>query len=210
MTFAADGRGKAMENSGAQARPVVSAAKRSSPPAKLRAPQEMTGRHAQNMPFTSPPQGLGDALSFVPVPNDARYAVVPFTPNPLVSSPYKATPEYQYLYTAAQISRSPPPLKIYSYRADNSYLVRPIPAYQETAWSYQWKRPPSHRTAIRAVRSLAPVDEPAATRRPGQKIESSLKAGAVAPREGNGVWRPSAGIGDLELGEIIQLPARPY
>ncbi len=210
MTFAADRRADAREPSVAQVRSIASAAKRSSAPAKLRTPQEMTGRHGQNMPFTSPPQAPGDAPSFLRVPNDAGYAVVPFTPNPLVSSPYKATPEYQYLYTAALISRSPPPLKTYSYRADNSYLVKPMPAYQATAWSYQWQRPPSHRTAIRAVRGHAPLDEPAATRRPGQKIESSLRAGAVPPRDENGLWRSSAGIGDFEIRDIIQSPARRY
>jgi len=158
------------------------------------------------LPFTAPvaDPGWGERPGFWPVPQRSSVAVVAFAPNPLVSSPYKATAEYDFLYTPALMAASPPPLTNYRYRADHGYLLRPSPAYQVAAWSYQWKRSRASRTAIRAVQGRPALNAPAATRDPGQKIDNGLGSRAMLPRDERSGWRPSAAMQDLRLDSLIR------
>ena len=197
-------RGHAQGGPGARAAPLAKGAGTLEAPSRLRAPHEIQGQ-GQKLPFTSPSsRGPDDRPAFVPFPQRSSFALVSFAPNPLVSSPYKATAEYDFLYTPALISTSPPPLKSYRYRADNGYLLRPSPAYQVAAWSYQWTRSPANQTAIRAVQGYPRVNAPAASRNPGQKIDNGLGSRAMLPRDERGLWQPSAAIHDLQLRSLVR------
>jgi hypothetical protein len=206
MIFALDGHGHAQGDPGVRTPAASKGAKRSDAPSRLRTPQERAAARGQrsHLPFTTPSIGSADAPSFLAGRHRSSYAIVPFAPNPLVSSPYKATPEYEYLYTPALVSRSPPPLRSYSYRADNSYLLGSSSAYQATAWAYQWRRAPARQAAIRPSRGDSILDEPAASRNPGQKVDNGLRGRTMLPRDEKGLWRPSAVIGDLQLEDALR------
>ncbi len=184
--------------------PVAKGAGTLKAPSRLRAPHEIRAQ-AQELPFTSPSSpGPHESPTFVPFPQRSSYAVVSFAPNPLVSSPYKATAEYDFLYTPALISSSQPPLRTYRYRADNGYLLRPSPAYQVAAWSYQWTRSPANQTAVRAVQGHPRVNAPAASRNPGQKIDNSLGTRAMLPHDEKALWQPSAAMQGLQLRSVVR------
>lgn len=204
LTFWSSGHGQAQGGPGARTAPVAKIAGTLKAPSRLRAPHEVQGR-ARTLPFSSPAShGPNEFPAFVPFPQPSSYAVVSFAPNPLVSSPYKATAEYDFLYTPALISASPPPLKTYRYRADNGYLLRPSPAYQVAAWSYQWARSPANQTAVRAVQGHPRVNAPAASRNPGQKIDNGLGTRAMLPRDEKALWQPSAAMQDLQLRSVVR------
>jgi hypothetical protein len=199
MLFAPGNSGQARDNVAVGTSQATKTPKKRVMPLRLRSPHELAIQGDRlPLPFTSPSITIGDEPRLLSVPYRSSYPIVFFAPNPLVSSPYKATLEYDYLYTAALISRSPPPLTTYKYRADNSYLLRPAPAYQVTAWAYQWTRATAYRTAIRASRSFSPGNEPATSRRLGQKIDNELTGPlrAILPRDGGGPWRGSPIVAD--------------
>lgn len=205
LTFAPDDRSQALGNPGTPTSLANKGAKRAKAPPRLRTPHELGTLPGQKLPFTAPSVdfGPGGPPTFASFSHRASYAIVSFAPNPLVSSPYKATPEYEFLYTPALISASPPPSRSYNYRADNGYLLRPSPAYLVAAWSYQWKRSTANQTAIRAIRNPPRLNAPAASRGAGQKIDNGLGARAMLPRDENGLWQPSTVLPDVQLGSVV-------
>jgi hypothetical protein len=108
----------------------------------------------------------------------AHYVVVPMKPNPLQSSEYRATPEYEYLYTASSTARSVPPVARYSYARDNTYLLRPARLSKAGASAYAFTY--SHLY-------VGTLEPPGASRRtgiardPGSKGDNVLKPFVVAP-----------------------------
>lgn len=116
-----------------------------------------------------------------------------FVPNPLASSSIPASPEFRYLFTIGPIARETPPLRLYAYRADNTYLLTARGVHRGTAWSYQWRRPPAHQTAVQAVRSASPtvLGTPSA---PARSIEDALGARALVREQGQG-WRNAPRLG---------------
>jgi hypothetical protein len=72
-------------------------------------------------------------------------------PNPLQSSEYRATPEYEYLYTASTTARSVPPVARYDYARDNTYLLRPalLSKAGASAGPGECKRTAQHRAGSR-------------------------------------------------------------
>jgi hypothetical protein len=126
-----------------------------------------------------------------------------FVANPVASAEYRATPEYDYLYTGGLIASSPPAPSSHRYAADNSYLLRPSLGRNAVALVYRWRSCTSvgltH--ASRTTRFDAP-DWPAISRNRGQKIDHSLNLPAsLAGHPGalGGVSGPK-----LQLGEVIQ------
>lgn len=174
-------------------------------PKQLRAPHDLVRSQRAKLPFSSPATVFAhDRPAFSPVPQRSSFATVSFAPNPIVSAPYRATAEYEFLYTPALMAASPPPITNYRYRADNGYLLRPRPAYQVAAWSYQWTRSAAKQTAIRAIQDRPRGNAPATSRKPGQKIDDALGARAMLPRDEKAIWQPSAALNDLRLGTIVR------
>jgi hypothetical protein len=135
-----------------------------------------------------------------------RYVVVPMRPNPLVSSEYRATPEYEYLYTATTTYRAIPPVARYSYARDNSYLLRPNRASRAAASAYAWTYSPSYLGTVGPPGSLTLNAAPTAVaRNPGQKVDNFLKPYAVLPTDQRAI-NNSASIGQQPFPLLRQAP----
>jgi hypothetical protein len=142
--------------------------------------------------------------SFAPALYGRPYASGPFVPNPLVSSEHRATPEYDYLYTAALTSASPPSPSSYRYAADSSYLLRPTFGRSGIALAYRWRHcmnagvgPAPRGLAVQ----LGAPDAPVVSRDRGQKIDNALNPSILA---GHPSARGSAGGPNLQLAEAFR------
>ena len=99
------------------------------------------------LPVAGQPRfGHPEPESFKPVflsrTNRAQYAAIRAAPNPLMTAEFRATPEYEYLYTPAVAHRAKPPVARYSYARDFSYLMRPTFALTAAAAAYAWRDTP--------------------------------------------------------------------
>jgi hypothetical protein len=108
----------------------------------------------------------------------SRYVVVPMKPNPLQSSEYRATPEYEYLYTASTTARSVPPVARYNYARDNTYLLRPALLSKAGASAYAFTY--SH-LYVGTLDPASASGRPSIARDPGRKGDNVLKPFVVAP-----------------------------
>jgi hypothetical protein len=108
----------------------------------------------------------------------SRYVVVPMKPNPLQSSEYRATPEYEYLYTASTTARSVPPVARYDYARDNTYLLRPALLSKAGASAYAFTY--SH-LYVGTLDPASASGRPSIARDPGRKGDNVLKPFVVAP-----------------------------
>jgi hypothetical protein len=145
-----------------------------------------------------------------------RHVPIATVPNPLVSAEYKATPDYDYLYTPAAIEISPPPLANHRYAADFGYLLRPLPGARAAASAYRWRScsdavgridaPPALSLAARSG-AFAVRDRPAVGRERGRKIDNALRPDGLLPPEADAPGRLSASLPDLRLADAMRLPA---
>jgi hypothetical protein len=108
----------------------------------------------------------------------SSYVVVPMKPNPLQSSEYRATPEYEYLYTASTTARSVPPVARYNYARDNTYLLRPALLSEAGASAYAFTY--SH-LYVGTLEPMSATGRPSVARDPGSKRDNVLKPFVVAP-----------------------------
>ena len=99
-------------------------------------------------------------------------------PNPLQSSEYRATPEYEYLYTASSTARAVPPVERYNYARDNTYLLRPALLSKAGASAYGFTY--SH-LYVGTLDPGSASGRPSVTRDPGRKGDNVLKPFIVAP-----------------------------
>jgi hypothetical protein len=163
--------------------------------------------------LSSAPSGAGGAgaahaPSFSAPLYEAPYAAMSFIANPIVSAEYRATPDYNYLYTPASTYRSAPRVRSHRYAADNSYLLRPMPGSQAVASAYRWKyctevASTSDPDALRAKGLSSKADRASAGRGAGRKIDNALKPhlGQQEP------WRATTALSDLRLVETVRLPS---
>jgi hypothetical protein len=131
------------------------------------------------------------------------YGIGPFVRNPLVTSEYRPTAEYEYLYTPALAAYSPPQPSSYRYSADNSYLLRPGLGRSAVALAYRWRycMQTGLAQAPRArSRQLGAGGGPAVERKHGQKIDGALSpsilAGTGSALEGVGASGPRLDLAD--------------
>jgi hypothetical protein len=180
---------------------------RASVPSKARSAKSTAARRE---PARDGRPGFGKPVPYAPsfaAPLYGRpYARGPFVPNPLVSSDHRATPEYDYLYTAALASASPPAPSSYRYAADSSYLLRPTFGRSGIALAYRWRYCMNTGLAqgprAPAAARLGAQDAPAAGRDRGRKIDNALDPSAILA----GHPRALAGAGGakLQLAEALQ------
>ena len=155
-------------------------------------------------------RGSGYAPSFSSPLYDAPYAAMSFVANPLVSAEYRATPDYNYLYTPASTYRSAPRVRSHRYAADHSYLLRPSPGSQAVASAYRWKHCTQVASsgdpdaALRSKGLSSKTDRASAGRGAGRKIDSALRPHLGGQQE---PWRTTAPLSDLRLVETVRLPS---
>jgi hypothetical protein len=156
----------------------------------------------------------GPGAAYAPAFSSPLYGVpratMSFVANPLVSADYRATPDYNYLYTPASTYRSPPRVRSHRYAADHSYLLRPSPGSQAVASAYQWKyctqvaSSGDPEAALRAKGLSSKADRTSAGRGAGRKLDSALKPQIGGQQE---PWRTTTALSDLRLVETVRLPS---
>jgi hypothetical protein len=154
--------------------------------------------------------------SFVQPLYDSPFAVIPMLRNPLVPSGYKASADYNYLYTVSSAyDAAPSSVASYRYAPDNRFLLRPASGYDATASAYAWSCTPWYEHTITASPLPSPsldnpfrstLDRPVVRRKPGQKIDNALKPAEVVSGDQQQVWRPSTALAGLRLGEEFKSP----
>jgi hypothetical protein len=157
-------------------------------------------------------RGSASTPSFSSPLYGAPYGAMSFVANPLVSADYRATPDYNYLYTPASTYRSAPRLRSHRYAADHSYLLRPSPGSQAVASAYRWKyctqvaSSADPEAALRGKGLSSKADRASAGRGAGRKLDGALK-----PHLGGqqGPWRTTAALSNLRLVETVRLPSSP-
>jgi hypothetical protein len=137
------------------------------------------------------------SASFAPAVYSQPYVRGVFVANPLVSSEYPATPDYNYLYTAALIYERKPPLASYRYAADMSYLLRAAWGSSSVALVYRWRYCMEAAPAPSIRTSKVNEQKALVSRARGQQIDSALNLARAG--EQGGVSQASPSERDLPL-----------
>jgi hypothetical protein len=185
-------------------RAAAARAKGADEPSRPR-PAKRAHREEEARPGFGPP--APHAASFAAALYARPYVRGAFVINPLVSSQYRATPEYTYLYTPAFASGSPPSPASYRYAPDAGYLLRPGLGRSAVALAYRWRYCLSHAVspslrAASAARSES-RDRPAVSRDRGQKIDKGLAPYGMIAGGPDGLRQAGAAGLDLRLGEAF-------
>jgi hypothetical protein len=148
--------------------------------------------------FEGTGQNLGAKASFSSGLYRGPYNLISTVVIPLVSAQYKATPDYEYLYTASSAYSTMPTVPSYRYAADNSYLLRPSSSYHSAASAYRWRNCTSFRPDAEQHASL---ERPRTGRDGGQKAAGGLKPSAIMQGDQQRLWQPSPALRDVRLAE---------
>jgi hypothetical protein len=168
-------------------------------PARKAEARELESRRPQPGLRTLAPAQLWAGDRFKRQRTNPRYLVVPMKANPLLSSEYPATPEYEYLYTPTATTGSVPPVARYSYAPDNTYLLRPALVSRAAASAYAWTYSRLYLGTLSPASASLGSAQSSLSRNPGQKGDNLLKPFAVAPMDRQAVQDSPSIRGPLRL-----------